>query len=460
MTIRSDMGALKQYKDLYRAHEDLLCKGCGEPLNSARRKAYADLCEMTLPAMGSENYEKTDLDEILAPDYGLNIARVPLEVNPAETFRCDVPNLSSNLFMLLNDSYCETDRSRNNLPEGITVGSLREISETDPGLVEKYYGKLADRSNPLVNLNTMLVQDGFLLHVAKGTRLQRPLQLVDIFQYARPLMSARRLLIVLEDDTEAKLLLCDHTQNRDNDFLNLQTIEIFVGHNATFDLYDLEESSERTHRLSSLYMRQEAGSNVMISGITLFNGFTRNEFRCTFAGENAELHLCGMGIEDRNRLLDNYTRIDHATGSCHSDELFKYVVDDTATAAFSGLIYVAPGAVKTTAYQSNRNIVGSDEAVMYSKPQLEIYNDDVKCSHGCATGQLDETQMFYMRTRGVPEDEAELLLKQAFMADVIESVRIPVLKDRLRQLVERRFAGEESSCANCHRDCGIIIDQE
>ncbi|MDE6028495.1 MAG: SufD family Fe-S cluster assembly protein, partial [Muribaculaceae bacterium] len=134
---------------------------------------------------------------------------------------------------------------------------------------------------------------------------------------------------------------------------------------------------------------------------------------------------------------------------CKSDELFKFSVDDYSRGAFTGRIYVAEGAVKTEAYQSNRNLVGSDNARMESKPELEIYNDDVKCSHGSTVGQLDRVQMFYMRTRGLDEPTALLLLKQAFMADIIDGVRVDALRDRLHLLVERRFAGASSACASC-----------
>ncbi len=209
---------------------------------------------------------------------------------------------------------------------------------------------------------------------------------------------------------------------------------MWVGRDAVLDYYDLEESTEKTSRLSSLYLRQEEGSHVLIDGITLYNGDTRNEYYCRLEGSHADLKLLGMGIEDYSRHLDSYSRIDHIAGDCHTDELFKYVVDDEAVGAFAGLIYVKPGADKTEAYQSNRNIVGSDRARMFSKPQLEIYDDDVKCSHGTAIGQLDEMQVFYMQTRGIPEETAKLLLKQAFMADVIDGVRLPWLKERLQSL--------------------------
>ncbi len=446
------MNALQQYIDLYRDHGRLLREKSCETLNAPREKACTDLQNMALPRKGSENYEHTDLQELLAPDYALNIARVPLGVNPQATFRCDVPNLSTSLFMLLNDGWAETDISRRNLPEGVTVDSLAHAAATMPELVGKYYNKLADPANPLAALNTMLAQDGLFLHIRKGVKLEKPLQLVDILQYDVPLMTVRRMLIVIEDAAEGKLLICDHTQNPDVKLLNLQTIEIFAGRNSHFDLYDLEESTENTTRLSTLFLRQESGSNVLIDGITLFNGTTRNEYFCSMPEPDAELHLYGMGIEDLSRRLDTYSRISHEAERCRSHELFKYVVDDSSTGAFSGRIYVAPGAQKTEAYQANRNIVGTDDARMFSKPQLEIYADDVKCSHGTAIGQLDALQVFYMRTRGLSESTARMLLKQAFMADVIEGVRLPALKDRLRQLVEMRFSGTQGSCSACHNE--------
>lgn len=447
------MSSLNQYIDLYRKHGDLVRGHSVEKLNSRRAEALSVLENMSLPEKGSENYETTDLESILAPDFGLNITRIDIDVNPSATFHCGVPNLSTSLFLQINDKYAETDRSHDGLPEGVFVGRIAEFAEKYPEVMERHYGKIADISNPVVALNTLFAQDGIALYVKKGVRVEKPIQIVNILQNGMPLMAVRRLLIILEEDSEIKILSCDHTQNPDVDFLALQTIEMAVGDNAVLDYYDLEESTERTSRLSSLYLRQESGSNVMIDGITLYNGTTRNEYFCRFEGEHSSLHLYGMGIEDCKRHLDTYSRIEHTAGDCKTDELFKYVVDDDATGAFAGLIKVDKGADKTEAYQSNRNIVGTDRSRMFSKPQLEIYDDDVKCSHGTATGQLDEMQVFYMRTRGIPEATAKLLLKQAFMADVIEGVRLPGLKDRLHMLVERRFSGASAGCGSCQSAC-------
>lgn len=441
------MSAINQYLELYSEHKDLVDSNSSHVLNEHRPEAYRVLKDMVLPKAGSDNYENCDLEAVLAPDYGLNIAKVPIEVNPSATFRCDVPTLSRSLSMLINDSYAATDSFVQQ--EGVEVCSLKEAARKYPELVAENYGKIAQLSNPLVALDTLLAQDGYFLYVKRGSKLQHPLQLVNILENGAPLMAVRRLLIVVEDDAQAKLLVCDHTQNPDVDFLTLETVEIFVGKNATFDYYSLEESSRKTSRLSTLFLRQKEGSNVTIDGLTLFNGTTRNEYYCSFEGKNANLNLSGLAIEDDERKISTYSNISHKMPDCKSDELFKYTVDNNASAAFTGRIFVDYGATGTEAYQANRNIIGSDSATITSRPELEIYNDDVKCSHGCAIGRLDQMQLFYMRTRGLSDEMARLLLKQAFMADVIEKIEIPVLRDKLHLMVERRFAGEKSACRNC-----------
>lgn len=449
------MSALQQYIDLYKAHRSLIEEHSCAPLNALREKAYAALFGMRLPEKGAEHYVVSDLEKILAPDYGINLAKVNIDINPAASFHCGVPHLSSSLFFLANDTYASAENSCEGLPEGAFVGSLKAFARAYPDVLSRYYGAAANMENPVVALNTLLSEDGFVVYLKRGVKVEKPLQLVNVFDNGTPLMGIRRLLVIIEPEAEGRLLMCDHTQNPDVDFLSLQTVEIFVEDRAKFDLYDLEESSERTSRLSALYLRQGEGSEVMVDGMTLFNGFTRNEYHCSHAGRHGFLRLYGMGIGDRRRRVETYSRVCHEVPECHTDELFKYVVDDEAVASFEGMVYVAPHAEKTEAYQSNRNIVGSDMARMFSRPQLEIYNDDVKCSHGSAIGQLDQKQVFYMRTRGLSEATAKLLLKQAFMADVIEGVQFKPLRERLHLMVERRFSGEANSgCSACSAgDC-------
>ena len=379
----------------------------------------------------------------------MNLKRVKIPVNPQDVFHCDVPNLSTSLYFVVNDSFYHQALPKAHLPEGVYIGSLKDFSDERPEVAARYYGKLASSSeNGIVALNTMFAQDGFVVYVPQGVAVERPIQLVNIFRSDVDLMANRRVLVIMEPRSEAKLLVCDHSIDTVR-FLANQVIEVFVGEGASFDYYDLEESSDTTTRFSSLFVKQEAESNVVINGITLTNGLTRNDYQVELLGERAETTLCGMSILDKEQHVDTYTHITHAVPRCKSNELFKNVLNDQAVGAFSGRILVKEGADKTEAYQSNRNLCATREARMYSKPQLEIYADDVKCSHGMTTGQLDEEAIFYMRSRGISLDEARMLLSVAFTSDVIDHVRVEALRDRLHRLVEKRFRGELAKCAGC-----------
>ncbi len=445
--------ALKQYIELFDKHREVIDSNSAPVINSRRREALEALLHTPLPKKGSENYEIIDLPAILGHDYGININRVPLPVSPADSFRCGIPRIATALFFMVNDSFAETAEGRKTLPEGVEICSLRAKALEDPELVGRYYGQLAADSNPLVALSGLLAQDGLWIHVGKGVKVENPVQIVNIIGGTDNMLTPLRIVVVMEEGAEMRLLTCDHTSRESRDLLSLQTYEVFTARGSHLDLYSMEETGESCVRLCGVWLRQEEDSHVVIDGMTIYNGVTRNEYHCRFAGNDAELRLYGMGIADSDRVIDVYSKVDHDFDRCLTDELFKFSLDDRAQCGFTGLIKVASGAVRNEAYQSNRNLVGSDDARMFSKPQLEIYNDDVKCSHGSATGQLDALQLFYMRTRGLAESEAKMLLKQAFMADVIDKVRIPGLKERLVHIVERRFAGEMAGCHDCACDC-------
>ena len=442
-----------QYIELYKENGQAVCRNSAGALNEARREALASLAGASMPRKGDEDYEVTSLEDVFAPDYGVNVNRVELGANPAEAFRCDVPNMSTCMYFLFNDAFHPGKNAANSLPEGVVVKSLKDAAVENAALVEKYYNKAADGKCVQTALNTLLAQDGIFVYVPKGVVVEKPIQLVNILNSGAPLMANRRMLIVLEEGAQARMLVCDHTQNCGVGYLDSQVVEIFAGERVVFDYYDIEDSSTGTNRVASFYVHQAAGSNLMIDGITLMNGFTRNNYTVEMEGEGAELHLYGMAMANGNRHIDNHTVVRHTAKGGHTDELFKYVLDDNAVGAFSGLVQVCPGAEKTEAYQSNKNICASDGARMYSKPQLLIDCDDVKCSHGSSTGQLDQQALFYMRQRGIPEHEARLMLMQAFMHDVIAGVRMEALKDRLRHLVENRFLGNSSSCRTCPSTC-------
>ncbi len=432
----------QQYIDLYAQAEALLRSHSAEPLNRLRARAFADFERLGFPTRQQEAYKYTDISKSFEPDYGMNLKRLQMPVNPNEVFRCDVPNLSTSLYFMVNDAFHATGRA---LPDGVIVSSFHDHAE----LVSRYLGTLADTATDgITAFNTAFAQDGLLIYVPKNVMVEKPIQLINILRSDVPLLVNRRVLIVLEDGAQARLLACDHAMDEVN-FLTTQVIEVFVGQNAVLDLYELEETHTGNTRLSNLYVRQEAGSNVLLNGMTLTCGTTRNTTRVLLAGEQAELNLCGMAIADQNQHIDNRTVIDHSVPSCRSNELYKYVLDEQATGAFAGLILVRPDAQHTDARQTNRNLCATRDARMYTQPQLEIYADDVKCSHGATVGQLDDMALFYMRQRGIPLREARLLLMFAFVNEVVDTIRLDALKDRLHLLVEKRFRGELGKCRTC-----------
>lgn len=438
------MSSEQQYIDLFENNRTLICAPCGPTLNGARAEAAAALKAHGLPTRKVERYRYTDVGAALAPDYGVNLRRVAFPIDPYASFHCTVPHLSTALYFQVNDAFygpagaaCEQS--------GVTVASLARSDRA----AAPYYGRLASvQGDALTALNTMLAQDGLYVHVERGVAARRPVQIINIARADVPLMMNRRVLIVLDEGAQARLLLCDHTAD-DRSFLNTQVIEVFAGRNSRLELYELEETNLKNTRFSNLYVHLEAGADVQLGEITLHNGLTRNTTNVIFAGEGAALHSYGAVIGDGSQHIDNNLLVDHRVGGCTSDVLYKYVLDGHAVGAFAGRVLVRHGAQKTNSKETNANLCVSDTARMYTQPELEIYADDVQCNHGSSVGNLDRQALFYMRQRGLSEAEAHLLLQHAFLNDVVRRVTLEPLRDRLSHLIEMRFRGELDHCRGC-----------
>ena len=447
------MGSEKQYIELYEQARQMIFDHAPESMNVVRDTAFEDFRKQGFPTKKVERYKYSDIQKLFEPDYGVNLSRLQIPVDPYEAFRCDVPNLSTSLYFVVNDMFFHDDKPKGHLPEGVIIGSMRDY----PELVAKYYTKLAKTSEDAITaLNTMLAQDGLLVYVPKNTKVDRAIQVINILK-ATPqnaqrvvpdLMVNRRVLIVLEECAEIKMLFCDHAAD-DRNFLATQVIEAYVGENSSLDLYCMEETHNKNVRLSNVYIDQQANSRVNHNVITLHNGITRNKLDLTFSGEGAECQCYGCVIADKQQHVDNNTLIVHKVPHCISQELYKYVLDDKATGAFAGRVLVEHGAQKTTSQMTNQNLTATKEARMYTQPMLEIYADDVKCAHGSTVGQLNDAALFYMRQRGISLQEAKVLLQNAFINEVIDHMQLEPLRDRLHYLVEKRFRGELNKCSGC-----------
>jgi Fe-S cluster assembly protein SufD len=437
------------YIDFFKTYRQKIDESCNPLLNSFREKAFEIFQRTGFPVYKSEDYQQIDITALLKDDFGFYLNHSCPEINPHQVFHCNVPNLNSFKHFIVNGHFYE-EENKKDLPQGVFSGSLNMFAGQYPTLFSTYYNQQAgQKDDGLAAFNTMFAQDGYVLYVPENVALEKVIQLTNISGGKINSLVNRRILVILEAGAQAKLLVCDHTSDEKSTLAATQIVEIYAGENAVFDFYELEESSLNTIRLTGNFVQQAASSNVIVSNITLSNGITRNNYQVDLTGKRAETHLYGIAIVDMQQKIDNFTRINHWNRECRSNELFKYLLSDEAVGTFCGKIIVSPDAQKTEAYQNNRNLLGSPHCRMYSKPQLEIYADDVKCSHGMTTGQLDEAALFYMRSRGITQDEAALLLKFAFTDDVIQGIRLEGLRDRLKLLIEKRFRGELIKCQGC-----------
>lgn len=443
------MNSEQQYIDLYGDNRQTILDHASVTMNAVRDQAFEDFKAQGFPSRKIERYKYTDMAKLFEPNYGVNINRLEFPLDPYNVFSCDVPNMSTSLYFVVNDQFYKKALPKATLPEGVIVDSLKDVAERDPELIAKYYAQLAKTNEDAITaLNTMLAQDGLLVYVPKNVKVERSIQIVNILRSDVDLMVNRRVLIIVEDGAEAKLLFCDDSAD-DRNFLSTQVTEAFVGENASLDLYCLEETHEKNTRVSNVYISQQAYSRVNHNVITLHNGITRNMLNLVFKGEGAECWCNGAVIADGSQHVDNNTMIDHQVGLCDSHELYKYVLDGSAVGAFAGLVLVRHDAQKTTSQETNQNLCMTKQAHMYTQPMLEIYADDVKCGHGSTVGQLNDAAMFYMQQRGVDQHEAKLLLEFAFVGEVIDQIKLEPLRDRLHMLVEKRFRGELKSCQGC-----------
>ena len=249
-------------------------------LNAVRDAAFENFRRLGFPSRKVERYKYTDMSAIFEPDYGLNLNRLEIPVDPYEAFRCDVPNLSTSLYFVVNDAFYNKALPKVELPEGVIVDSLNKIAAENPEFIGKYYAKIAKTDEDgITALNTFLAQDGLLIYVPKNVKVERTIQVINILRSDVDLMVNRRVLIVMEQGAEAKFLFCDHAAD-DKNFLATQVIEAYVGENASLDLYCLEETHYKNRRVSNVYIEQQANSRVNHNVITLHNGITRNQNLC------------------------------------------------------------------------------------------------------------------------------------------------------------------------------------
>jgi Fe-S cluster assembly protein SufD len=393
------------------------------------------------------------LHPLFAHDYKFVIEKEENDANLTEIFKCNVPQLNTHLNLLYNGWFYNKNVKSGKLPQGVILDSLENMAKTNPELVQKYYAQITEtESDAMVALNTAFAKDGYFLYVPKNVIFEKPIQIINLLKSEYDTFSTQRNLIVIESGANAQLVLCDHTLNT-NRYLSNSVTEIFVEENANLDYYTIQNQHNNSTSINSVFVKQERNSNVTSHTVSLHGGFIRNNLKIKINGENSEANMFGITFLDREQHIDNATQVLHAKPNCQSNQIYKYVLDDKSTGAFSGRIHVARDAQKTNAFQRNNNLLLTDTALMQTKPQLIIDADDVKCSHGATVGQIDEEALFYLRARGIDEDKARMMMMNAFAHEVVQKIKVKALRERIDELIEKRLNGEIALCHECDYNC-------
>jgi len=448
-----NLDLIDQYYKLFQDNLEVLKNGAPKFIVEKRFDGMEQFRKLGIPGLSDESYRYTDLQASFDNDYKYFLSPRNIQFEVEDIFKCDVPELDTHVVLLLNGWYYNRNQLITELPGGVIVGSFAEAAKQYPELVAKHFGAYADASSEgLVALNTAFVRDGIFLYVPKNTVMDQPIQIINLLMDDEDGMTQHRNLFVIEENAQAQIVVCDHTLSASN-FLTNSVTEAYTGQNAHLDYIRVQNEHNGSRQVSHLFFNQEKDSHVAANTISLHGGLIRNNMFVQMNGEGCENYTSGLYLTDKGQHIDNFVNIKHAFPNCHSNQLFKGVLDDYATGAFRGRVHVAPGAQKTEAYQANNTILLTDDADMHTKPQLEIYADDVKCSHGATIGQLDENAMFYLRSRGINTREARLLLMYAFAHDVIGKISLMPLQDRIHELVDKRLRGELSRCNFCQMHC-------
>ncbi len=436
----------------YNAVKDRLFKNSPTLLNESRKKALQDFILQGIPTPKNENYKYTNLQPLFFPEYSFNIDREDSDLDIQKVFSCNVPQLDTHLVFNRNGWFLDGDSSQS-LPEGMIIESLRKIAATRPELITNFYSRLAlTEEDPMVALNTALATDGFVIWVPAHTQVKKAIQVINLMQEPSDSLITQRNLILVNPGAELTVLVCDHTLNSIKYLKNTVT-ETFVGENAHLHYYTIQNQHNNSASINSLVIDQQKDSTVRTHTTTLHGGLIRNNLKVILNGEKSQSDIFGIAFMDRKQHIDNYTRIIHKEPHCQSTQLYKNVMDDQSTGAFSGLIHVLRDAQKTQAFQRNNNLLLTDQAKVQTKPQLIIDADDVKCSHGATIGQMDEEALFYIRSRGIAEKDARLMMMNAFAHEVIQEIKLEPLRNRIDDLVDKRLRGEIARCHDCTYDC-------
>ncbi|MDF9795766.1 Fe-S cluster assembly protein SufD [Catalinimonas alkaloidigena] len=416
-------------------------------LASLRQEAIESFAAKGLPAKKEEEYKYTPITRQLEKQFNsLDVTPSPTPKISAELEKQVKENLvdvEANHLVFVNGHFIESLSTNVSLSDGITLLTLQQAFEEQNEELSAYLGKQADvNSDPFIALNTAMIDDGVFLHVPKNKATEKPV-ITYFFSDASTdnVIAHPRNLFVVEENAQAQLIEIFHTFGKSSSYNNPVT-EVVLKDAAHLHYCKYQNESDAAYHTGTTQILQAQNSHFHGTSISLKGAMIRNNINAVLDAEYCESHMYGLYMLDGQSHVDNHTSVDHKKPNAFSNELYKGIMDDQSKGVFNGKIFVRPNAQKTNAFQSNANILLTDEASIDTKPQLEIWADDVKCSHGATTGQLDAEQMFYLQTRGLSKTQARAVLLKAFAGDVIQHIKTDALLEVIEQEISKRLEKE------------------
>jgi len=410
------------------------------PIHSVRKEAIEAFKALGVPGPKNEEYKYTNLGKALETAFDFSKAPQKSELTSEQVAKYYIPELDANQLIFINGKFSQELSNIKSPKDQLVIKNLADAFAEDQDTIDQFFSKQADfKKDAFVALNTAFSHDGCFIHVPKNTVVDKPIAMYFINDSsAGQSFNNPRNLFLIEQSSEVTFLEDFNTEGDNESLTNIVT-EIVVEKNANVEYYKLQNNKDTAYHIGTTQVYQARDSRFSAYTFTLNGAMIRNNLNIVVDGEGCESNMYGLYLLNGNTHVDNHTEVDHVKPNCVSNELYKGILDDKSHGVFNGKVFVRQEAQKTNAFQSNKNILMSDNTIMNSKPQLEIWADDVKCSHGCTTGQLDEEGLFYLRTRGLSEESARAMMLYAFAVDVLSTVKLDPLKTFLEDLISERL---------------------
>lgn len=402
----------------------------------SREQAMESFYKQGIPTRKHEEYKYLNIDLMLKGEFTF-AKKKTLISEQIERLKIVA---DAYIVIIENGIFVEELSKLNDLPLGLTICGLSQAADLYSTVFEKHYAKTADvNSDAFIALNTAMARDGVFIHIQKNTIIQKPIHIIHISGAQENLIINPRNLIVVEQNAQAKIIESYETVDSTAKTFSNALTEIVVDENSIVDHYKIQDENQFGYLLNTTLVIQKKQSVFSTHTFTLSGSLVRNNLNIILDDEGIESNLNGLYLTNEKQVVDNHTLVDHRKPKCNSNELYKGIIEGKSTATFNGKIFVRRDAQKTNAFQSNKNILLSDDGTINTKPQLEIYADDVKCSHGTSTGKLDEDKIFYLRARGLGEASAKKLLMYAFASEVVDTIKIDALRQYIENKISKRF---------------------